>query len=96
MNNKLKYFKTATIQERVSRPPKNSKIPNRKWVSKGAIPDRKFVDFWIFLPKKIVRSHGWKKGDEIIFIPIDSVIETKPGDILIRRWENGNKERQMD
>jgi hypothetical protein len=53
-NGKLKYFKTATIQER------NNGFISNKLGKIRSIISNKYSVFWLILPKKIVRASGWK------------------------------------
>ena len=52
---------------------------------------RKYSCIYINLPRKIAKSRKWEKGEELILIPMEEVLELRDGDVVIRRNPNGKK-----
>jgi len=79
MSKPTRILKTATIQE----------ILSKKTLKNGEILTKNYTSFWTILPKKIIKTRQWEKGDKLIFIPLEDLVEAKPGDVIIRRNNNG-------
>ena len=68
-------MKIARIQEIISK----KRLKNGKNLTKN------YTSLWTILPKKIIKLRQWKKGDKLIFIPLEDLVEGKLGDVIIRK-----------
>jgi hypothetical protein len=74
---KPKFFGCSTIASKTTR-----KIMGHKYDVKMVIIPHKFLTY------QAENEHPWVKGDRLIFIPLDTLIQSKPGDVILRKWSS--------